>query len=80
MLVLTADTHTLDSIMVPKLDSPVISADGIFSEVIELIISVLSLSYFPVSLSPYEIIASSDSWNLVSLGSQSSFSAVDSMV
>ena len=37
--------------MVPKLKSPVISADGIVSEVIELIISVLSLSYFPISWS-----------------------------
>ena len=51
MLVLTADTQTLDSSMVPKLESSVISADGIFSEVIELIISVLSLSSFPISWS-----------------------------
>ena len=43
MLLLAADTHNLDSSMVPKLESPVISADGIVSEVIELIISVLSL-------------------------------------
>ena len=49
MLILAADTQTLDSSMVPKLESPVISADGIVSEVIELIISVLPLSYFPVS-------------------------------
>ena len=31
VLELTADTHTLDSRMVPKLESPVISADGIVS-------------------------------------------------
>ena len=43
MLILTADTQTLDSSMVPKLESPVISVDGIVSEVIELIISVLSV-------------------------------------
>ena len=49
MLVLDADTQTLDSSMVPKMESPVISADGIVSEVNELIISVLSLSYFPAS-------------------------------
>ena len=49
MLVLAADTQTLDSSMVPKLESPVISADVIVSEVIELITSVLSLSYFTVS-------------------------------
>ena len=49
MLVLAADTHTLDSSMVPNLESTLISADGIVSEVIELIISVLSLSSFPVS-------------------------------
>ena len=48
MLVLTADIPTLDSSMVPKLKSPVISADGIVSEVIELIISVLSLSFPPL--------------------------------
>ena len=35
--------------MVPKLESPVISADGIVSEFIELMISVFSLSSFPVS-------------------------------
>ena len=52
MLVLAADTQTLDSSMVLKLESPVISADDIFREVIELIISVLSLSYFPISWSP----------------------------
>ena len=44
MVVVAADTQNLDSSMVTKLDSPVISADGIFGEVIELIISVLSLS------------------------------------
>ena len=49
MLVLAADTQTLDSSMVPKLESPLISADGIVSEVIDLIISVMSLSSFPVS-------------------------------
>ena len=49
LLVLAADTKTLDSSMVPKLKSPVISADGIVSEVNELIISVLSLSSFPAS-------------------------------
>ena len=49
LLVLAADTQTLDSSMVPKLESPVIFADGIVSEVNELIISVLSLSSFPVS-------------------------------
>ena len=52
MLVLAADTQTLDSSMVPKLKSPVISADGIVSEVNELIISVLSLSSFPASWFP----------------------------
>ena len=49
ILVLAADTQTLDSSMVPNLESPVISVDGIVSEVIELIISVLSLSSFPAS-------------------------------
>ena len=49
LLVLAADTQTLDSSMVPKLKSPVISADGIVSDVNELIISVLSLSSFPAS-------------------------------
>ena len=49
MLVLAADTQTLYSSMVPKLESHVISAYGIVSEVIELIISVLSFPYFPVS-------------------------------
>ena len=36
----------------PKLKSPVILADGIVSEVNELIISVLSLSSFPASWFP----------------------------
>ena len=52
LLVLAADTQTLDSSMVPKLNSPVISADGIVSEVNELILSVLSLSFFPASWFP----------------------------
>ena len=52
LLVLAADTQTLDSSMVPKLESPVILADGIVSEINELIISVLSLSSFPASWFP----------------------------
>ena len=47
MLVLAADTQTLDSGMVPKLESPVISADGIFSEVVELIISSMTSLKMP---------------------------------
>ena len=52
MLVLTSDTQTLDSSMVPKLESPEISAYGIVSEFIELIISVLSLLSFTISWPP----------------------------
>ena len=52
LLVLSADTQTLDSSMVPKLESPVISVDGIVSEVNEMIISVLSLSSFHASWFP----------------------------
>ena len=52
MLVLAADKQTLDSSMVPKLESPVISADGIVSKVIELVISVLSLLSFLISWPP----------------------------
>ena len=39
-------TPTLVPYLSPKLESPVISADGIVSEFNELIISVLSLSYY----------------------------------
>ena len=52
MLILTADTQNLDSSIVQKLESPVISVDRIVGEVIELIISVLSLSSFPISWPP----------------------------
>ena len=49
ILVLTAETHTLDSRIVPKLESPVISADGMINDVKELIISLFSLSSLPAS-------------------------------
>ena len=49
MLVLPADGHTLDSSIVLKLESPVISAVGVVNDVSELIISLFSLSSWPAN-------------------------------
>ena len=45
MLKLTEDTHTLDSRMYTKLESPVISTGGMVNDVSKLIISIFSWSF-----------------------------------